>query len=422
MSDRIFRGAFAAALLLVLAACSEQVTGSLGCPALCSDQSSILRDTSLTASVVLDTTLVGYPRIGESKDITLIAQGDTADVRAIIRYDTLRSTYRLGAATTDSLVRRVDSASLIFRVDTTAIPVRVPVTIDAFDVDTTANDTLAASLAPLFRADRLLGSVTYAAADVKDTLRLPIDNGRLFGKLSNGRRLRIGLRVRSTQSVRLRLAGTVTPPRLRFRVSADTTVKPDTVLPLSLTPREDAALASNLSVFALVVRGPLPAPPRGSIAVGGLAGARTYLRFDIPSIVLDSVQVVRASLELTQIAPRSLGANADSLTLGAFPVLASPTVTDIATAAEFLGVGSIYTVPPVTRVARGTGLTSLEVIGLVRLWRDLGTSNNTRALVLRVQQEASTVSELLFVSSEGPVAQRPRLRLTYVPRRGFGIP
>jgi hypothetical protein len=42
--------------------------------------------------------------------------------------------------------------------------------------------------------------------------------------------------------------------------------------------------------------------------------------------------------------------------------------------------------------------------------------------VLRVQQEATTVSELSFVSSEGPVAQRPRLHLTYVPRRGFGIP
>jgi hypothetical protein len=61
-------------------------------------------------------------------------------------------------------------------------------------------------------------------------------------------------------------------------------------------------------------------------------------------------------------------------------------------------------------------------VNIVKLWRAVGPTNSSRAIVLRVQQEASTVSELDFVSSEGPVAQRPRLRLTYVPRRGFGLP
>lgn len=422
MSERILRGALGAALLLVLAACSEQVTGSIGCPALCADQSATLRDTTLTGAVVLDSTLVGYPQLGETRDITLVSQGDTADVRLVVRFDTLPNTYRPTGATVDSAITRVDSATLIFVVDTAFTKPRVPVTVDAFDVDTTASDTVTASLVPLFRADRLLGSATYQPADVKDTLRLPLDNATLLRKSASGQHLRIGLRVRSTQSVKLRVAGSAFEPRVRFRVSADSTVRPDTVTLLSRTPADQPAIAANLVMFPVVVSGALPAPSSGLLTVGGIAGARSYLRFDIPSIVLDSVQVIRASLVLTQVAPRSVGDNADTLTLGTFPVLASPLVTDLRAAMNFLGVGSIYHVDSLRVRPLDGRERSIEMVNLVRLWRSVGTSNTTRAVVLRANQEQSSAGELSFVSSEGPLAQRPRLRLTYVPRRGFGIP
>jgi hypothetical protein len=422
VSERILRGALGAALLLVLAACSEQVTGSIGCPALCADQSATLRDTTLTGAVVLDSTLVGYPQLGETRDITLVSQGDTADVRLVVRFDTLPNTYRPTGATVDSAITRVDSATLIFVVDTAFTKPRVPVTVDAFDVDTTANDTVTASLVPLFRADRLLGSATYQPADIKDTLRLPLDNATLLRKSASGQHLRIGLRVRSTQSVKLRVAGSAFEPRVRFRVSADSTVRPDTVTLLSRTPADQPAIAANLVMFPVVVSGALPAPSSGLLTVGGIAGARSYLRFDIPSIVLDSVQVIRASLVLTQVAPRSAGDNADTLTLGTFPVLASPLVTDLRAAMNFLGVGSIYHVDSLRARPLDARERSIEMVNLVRLWRSVGTSNTTRAVVLRANEEQSSAGELSFVSSEGPLAQRPRLRLTYVPRRGFGIP
>ena len=49
--------------------------------------------------------------------------------------------------------------------------------------------------------------------------------------------------------------------------------------------------------------------------MGGLGGARSYIRFDIPPIVLDSVQVIRASLHLPQRPSRYLGGNQDTFTL-----------------------------------------------------------------------------------------------------------
>ena len=424
VSDRILRGALGAFLFIgIFAGCSEQVTGSLGCPALCIDESAALRDTILTGAVILDSTFLGFPRPGEARDFTLLAQGDTADVRLGIHYDTLPATYQIVGASTDSLIRKVDSATIIFLIDTLVTKPTTPITIDAFDIDTTATDTLTATIAPLYRTSRLLGSQTFQAADFKsDTVRLALSNAALFAKLKDTLRLRIGLQVRGASTARMRVLSTLFPPRIRFRVSSDTTVKPDTIFPKSATPPGDAFRQAAFRVFPVVVKGLLAAPPTGRFVVGGLAGARAYLRFDIPATVLDSVSVIRASLLITQVRARSTGATSDSVSIYTQPVLAAPTVTDIFTAATFLGPQGLYGVDSVRFTPRDSGQRSIELVNLLRLWRSAGTTNTTRAIVLRSPQEGNTAGELNFVSTEGQAELRPRLRITYVPRRGFGIP
>ena len=423
MSDRILRAALGAVLLIsTLSSCSEQISGSLGCPTLCTDESATLRDTILAGAVVLDSSFLGFPQLGEDRDITLLNQGDTADVRLIARFDSLPLRYQIIGATSDSLIRRVDSATFIFVVDTVATKVKTPITIEAFDVDTTASDTSRAALVPLFRDSRKIGSQTYLPEGVKDTLRLTLSNAAIFGKIRDTLRLRIGLRISGLGSTKLRVVGNTFVPRLRFRVSADTTVKPDSVFPNSATPAGDPLLNSALRFYPLVAKGALGPPPPGRFVIGGLSGARAYLRFDIPSAVLDSVTVIRASLLLTQVPARSTGNVTDSVTVYTHPVLASPNVTDVFTAATFLGSQTIYGVDTVRFSPGGSGVRSIEIVNLLRIWQALGTTNAPRALVLRTPLEGGTAAELDFVSIEGPAAQRPRLRLTFVPRRGFGIP
>lgn len=423
MNDRNFRGAALAALLIgLLIGCSENVTGSLGCPALCSDQSADLRDTTLTGVVVLDTTFVGFPRLGDTRDITLLNRGDTADVRLVARFDSLPTAYFLGAATADSTIRRVDSAVFQFRIDTLASKTTQPITIDAFDVDTTGIDTVTTALLPLFRPDRLIGSQTYQPAELTDTMRLPLNNAKVFAKIRDTLRLRVGLRVRGSSSVKLAVLGSAYAPRITFRVSADTTVHPDTVLPISQTPTDEVNIRGALQMFPIIAAGKLAPPTTGRMTIGGLAGARTYLRFDIPTIVLDSVQVIRASLLLTQRPGRSYGNVADSVTLYTQPVLSAPSITDVFTAATFLGGYSVYGVDTLIMMPRDSGLRSIELVNLVRTWKSVGTANSSRSIVLRTPQEGTSPAELSFFSMEGPVAVRPKLRLTYVPRRGFGIP
>jgi hypothetical protein len=135
--DRIFRGALGAALIALLAGCSEQVTSSAGCPELCTSQSKQLRDTVLVGSVVQDSTITGFPLFGSTLDVTMVSRGDTADVRAVARYDTLPNVKPSG-----DTITVVDSAQLVFAIDTTTTRPMGPVQVDAFDVDTTADDVV----------------------------------------------------------------------------------------------------------------------------------------------------------------------------------------------------------------------------------------------------------------------------------------
>jgi hypothetical protein len=421
--ERIIRGALGAAFLASLGACSEQVTSSLGCPQLCTDQSGALRDTVLSAAVAVDSTLLGFPILGSSRELSLVSRGDTADVRVVARFDTLPGVYRLPSASADSTIQRVDSATMIFRIDTTFTRPTIPVTIDAFDVDTTAADTVPSTLLPLFRPDRLLGSRTYQPSELVDTLQLPISNTVVLRKITDGSRLRVGLRVRAAQSVTLRLSGSTFAPRIRLRVSPDSTVAPDTIALRSKTPEDDPTIAAALALYPVRAAGALGVPPSVRLAVGGIAGARSYFRFDIPSKVIDSVQIVRATLLLTQVAPRSAGGAGDTLTVLARAVVAGPLVTDVFIQSQLLApFGSAIDVDTLRIVPGAPGTRELEVVRVVRAWQGLGTTNTLRALVISALQEGSSPGEINFTSIEGPDAQRPRLRLTYVPRRGFGIP
>jgi hypothetical protein len=422
LPNRILRGALGAFLLLVFVACSENLTGSLGCPELCQDQSALLRDTTLTGVLVVDTVVSGFPLPGAARDFTLLSQGDSADTRVVFRFDTLPNTFRHPNAAADSNVTRVDSAMIRFAVDTSYGKLKAPITVDAYDVDTTAADTLPLALVPLFRPDRLIGSATYASTSITDTLQLNLDTAVVRAKAQAGARLRVGLRIRGTTQDRLRIAGSAYTPRLTFRVSPDTLVPKDTVFVQSKTPTDDATLASLYAAYPVIVSGAVPPPTNDVLAVGGVAGARTFLRFDVPSILIDSVQVVRASLLLEQIPSRVTANSADTIAMLANPVLAGAQVTDINLLLQLTGTGSLVGVDSVRMVPKDAGLRSVELVNLFRVWRGVGEANSVRAIVLRAKQEASSAAELNFVSNDGALNQRPRLQITYVPRRGFGLP
>ena len=175
-------------------------------------------------------------------------------------------------------------------------------------------------------------------------------------------------------------------------------------------------------MYPIIVSGALPIPGTGVVAVGGVGGARTYMQFNLPALLVDSVQVIRASLLLNQLQSRVVASSSDSMALLVNPVLAGSQITDVGTIVDFAGSGTNVGLDSVRLVPKDPGLRSIELVNLFRAWREVGSANSNRAIVLRAKHEASSAAEIDFVSNDAALALRPRIRITYVPRRGFGLP
>ena len=421
MIKKVLTLALGAAATIAIAACSEKTEAGTSCPLLCPQQAITLRDTTIDA-VVVDTTITGLPPIGSEDFLMLASHGDTLETRAIIRFDTLQQSYTKGGV--DSTIAKIDTVQLLTPVllpDSARRPT-APLTIEAYDVDTAATDTVTAVLATLFRPGRLIGSKTFTPDSLKDTLRIPISTDTVLDRVKNGTRLRIGLRVISSQGVNLRIGSTnggkaVT---LRIKPSLDTTVTPLLVNPVSRTPADQPFIAGPLADYTLVLRG-LTATPRTILGVGGVPSRRVFFRFDVPSHIVDSTSIVRASLLLTQTPNRRLNPQ-DSIAIYPVPILAAPAVSDIRNALLFTGARGMFGLDSVRLAPGDSGVRSFEIVGLVRSWRQQTTSVSPRTLALLSGAEGQLPAEIDFFSTKAAVALRPRLRITYAPQTSFGLP
>ncbi len=411
---------------VVLAACGERLEGGAACPLLCSGQSLTLVETTIDG-VVLDTTLTGFPPRGASTFLMIANSGDTVESRYVVRFDSLVDTYLKGTETLP--ISAVDSASVRFSIEEQLSSFSEPVTFEAYDVDAETVDSATAALLPLFRPDRLLGSVTIDSADLKDSVRIFLDNSMVLPKLQTTSRLRIGIRIRSSEpaSVAVLSANTTSFPRFFFDPAPDDPgVLIQSIVPRSHTPISDPRIAVDFTDYNIPVGGsPLPADVVG---VGGPRGRRIYIRFNLPAAITDSTTVVRATLILNQRAAPTYGFIDDSLIVAPQVVVATSEVTDLSKAAlitdtvpggnppSVFGLLAIR-IPPGMSVER-----SFDIVSVVRFWRSTTADRVPQAIVLRSADEATSILEAQFYSTEAAAALRPRLHITYLPRREFGIP
>jgi len=407
---------------VTIAACSEKLDAGASCPLLCPQQAISLRDTTIDA-IIVDTTIVGIPSIGHESYMMLSSHGDTIDTRAIVRFDTLPQTYQKSLV--DSTIVHIDTAMLvtpIAHIDSLKRP-KVPITIEAYNVDTLgAADTVAAVLGSLFRPDRFLGSKTFAPESLKDTLQIPISTDSVLTRVLSGAPLRVGFRLVSSQGYDIRIGtGAVNQSvSLRIRASTDSAATPVNVTPLSRTPLDKPFISGPLADYTIVLKGQTPNPAT-LLAVGGIPSRRSFFRFDLPSRIVDSTTIVRASLLLTQVPNRRVNAK-DTIYLFPSAILASPVVTDVATALGFLSPPGSFGLDSVAFAPGDTGVKSIEIVGLVRTWKAQPTTVSPRTLGLLSAVEGQVPAEVNFFSTRAPVGLRPRLRITYAPQTNYGLP
>ena len=412
-------GARAAGILSIVAlaaACTETLDTSVGCPDLCSNQEGQI-ETITIDPVVLDTTVSAATGLGTELSILLATRGDTVDSRAVIRFDSIPERY-IKSATDTPLVSVVDSARLRIRLDTAGAKLPAgPITIEAYDVNTDAPDTLTSAVAALFTPDRLITSKAFVSADFKDSLNIEIPGEAIVAR--RGQRLRIGLRAVAQSSVQFRIFSVESGggAQLYFRADKDTTVRAITLAPSSKTPANQGTIAASLSDYSLLVNGPPPGPPE-ALNVGGLPARRVYMRFDVPKFISDTAQIVRATLLLTQ-RPDLTGEEDDTVRVVAHVSLATKSVADLTRAAQIVAATTLDTlkVSPAD-----SGLKTLEVAQVIALWRSQNSDETPRALILISTTEGLASIQAQFFSIEAAPNLRPRLRISYSTRKSRGLP
>ena len=411
------RLALGAALFFSLSSCSENLDSSGVCDVLCPPIGGAVKTDTLEA-VVLDTTVQSLSGLGTEPALLLANRGDTLDTRVVIRFDSLPAKFAPKGDTARPITS-VDSAYILLRLDTLSIKGSDVVTIEAYDVDTTANDTSTADVLALFRPDRFISSQTFARAQLTDSLKYFIDNATVLAKLQNGQHLRVGLRATGTSSSQLTFASSegALPPVLFFRATPDTATGPLSVTELSKTPTNESIVAQHLMDYTIIAKSPPEAPP-SVLSVGGLPPRRVYVKFDIPSKYTDSSTVVRATLLLNQIANPSLDPG-DTIRVVPQVVLAGKAVTDASKAAQIIANISADTLK--ITAGHGGGI-DVELAAAFTLWRTQKPDTLPRAIVLKSNIEGVSPIELRFSSSEDISALRPRLRISYTTRVPLGLP
>lgn len=417
LSSLLLRSFATAALFIAVPSCSENLDSSGVCAVLCPPVGGDVQNITLDA-VVFDTTVNSLSGLGTEPTLLLASRGDTLDTRVIIRFDSLPSTF-LPTGDTSRKITSVDSAYIQLFIDTLSIKGDGPYNIEAYDVDTTASDTSSAAILALFRPDRFISSQLLDRPELKDTVKYYISNTAVLDRIQSGARLRVGLRLTGATSSQIRIASAEggATPLLYFRATPDTTTKPLAVIPFSNTPSDEPIVASHLTDYTVIAKGPPPAPP-SVLAIGGLPPRQVYMRFDIPSSIIDSATVVRATLLLNQISNPALDPTDTVLILPQL-VLAGKVVTDPAKASQIVVGLSGDTV----RVRPGdSGLTNVELARAFAVWHTQKPDTLPRAIVLTALNEGNSPLEIRFSSSEDVSALRPRLRISYTSRVPLRVP
>jgi hypothetical protein len=319
----------------------------------------------------------------------------------------------------------VDSAfaRLVVPTSDTALKFGYDGVIEAYDVAGAANDTSVADLAAQFTASNKLGSYSYKKGDSPDTLDILLDTARVRAHLLNDSSVRLGFRMVSSGSDQIRFMsiGGGLGAQLVIYPSRDSSAVPVTFSPHSLTPSDPALQRAALADFQITVKGGKPTVPN-VLRVGGAPAHRVLFQLNLPTGIVDSAVVVRATLLLTK-KPSETGPAGDSVTIHVAPVVASSAVTGVHELLEFAGAETLFPVDSLKLAASDSGQVGVQIVTLLRAWRQQDTLQTPRRAALFFSNESASTSSFDFFSHEAAdPSLRPKVRITYVTSVSSGRP
>jgi hypothetical protein len=392
---------------VVLSGCQEKLTSPGDCPALCPGGQLQVIDEVFSPIVGADSSFADYVQ-SHTAAALLVSNGLRGyEERAIVRFsarpDSVSVRDTLRAYTVDS----VAFGFTIVARDTTlpglqVLLYRLPPLMDS--------TTTYAQVDPAFVPENLIATIAVPDSVNNGPIRALLqgaDLARVAFPPGDAGVLGLGVRIEAPSPTGVRLGATASGVGGVFVTYATLDVLDTGTAKL----RTFSLSAGFNSSVAPVPQSEDPA----LLAVGGAPASRALLRFELPPRIRDSATVVRATLELTPVAPIS-GLPTDPVRLRARAVVAdlgakSPVESRFGVAADTLEPGT-------------SGTVSVEIVRLMQqLW--LGTSSGPTALVLSLapELEAASFSRPVFYSTRAAdPAVWPRLRISYLPTFPFESP
>jgi hypothetical protein len=263
-------------------------------------------------------------------------------------------------------------------------------------------------------------------AFLTDTINVPLSDSAVLSRIQQRGRMRIGLRVDGSGPVWIRMGSTEGSAGavLSYKGFPDSSVARITVAPLSNYPAGTAeeGIRGGLTNYMVVAKNAIP-QFTNTMNVGGNPGRRAYLRFNLPSHIVDSSTIVRATLQLTQ-RPIPYGDLRDTMTIQAQVALAGPQVTDLRRASNIISAPGLDVTDSLLISPRDSGVKSINMFLLLRAWRtqDALLYPPPRAVVLRASPENVLPFEASFFGNSAPAALRPTMRISYIPSITYGRP
>lgn len=385
--------------------CQEQLTSPGQCPQLCPGGDVKTVNVVLTPLLGRDSTYTGYVNRGDGVAL-LVSNGFAVSEN--------RAAYRMSPRADSIEVRdtnrtyTVDSVALTLTVlarDTLVNGLKLVLYRISDTVNATATfPSLDAQLTPEHVIDTLVVPDTMNTGTVRVVLR-GADLAKVDLPLAGNGILALGVSMVADQPTGVRIGAARANNGATFTsyVTVDVT---DTT-----TAIRKQALALTPTFNTYVTQTPLLPDPR-FLTVGGDSSSRSLLRFALPASIVDSANIVRATLDLV---PRTAipGLPGDIAILEGRAVLAdlgakSPVSTDV----RFIVDDTVQ--------VNSSDTVRLDVTRIVQLWQASTTSPD--AIFLSLLPEASTFTRAEFGSTRSDPALTPsatepvgapQLRITY---------
>jgi hypothetical protein len=383
--------------------CQEKLTAPADCPALCPGGSSEVFDEVISPIAGADSSFRGYVQTASAAGLLASNGLGGFETRAIMRFSRRSDTVTVRDTARTYTIDSVAFGLNLLARDTTLPGLRILLYRVPASIDTT---TTYAGVDPAFVPGNLIRTIdvpdtlkrgairtAFSGADLNSVLIPPADSGVLA----------LGIRIDAPSTTGIRLGSSASGTGGVFFTYATLSV-PDT----GTAKLRTFTLAATFNSF---VTPPQPVPDTTFLVVGGEPSSRALLRFELPPHIRDSATIIRATLELTPVAPIS-GLATDPARLQARAVLADlGAKSPVSTTAGRSGLFP----PPVDTVEAGATTVNLEAVRLVEGWLTPTTRPSTLMLSFAPDLEAASFSRPVFYSTRAAdPAVRPRLRISYL--------